>query len=411
MEQDIRVAFFPDAYDEINGVANTSRQFAAFAKKRGIPFLIICGGTEGATRKEGSVTRRIFRRGRIGFPLDKEHDFDLLFWRHYSDVEKEVLKFSPDVVHITGPSDVGMLGAFVAHRMQIPLAASWHTNLHEYAERRASTIFQHFSPEAKCWMGRTVREISLSAIMGFYKLAQTLFAPNPELMDLLERATGKSVFPMFRGVDSTLFTPEMRDRTDGEFVVGYVGRLTVEKNIRFLRELEASLASNVDLNMRFSIVGQGAEEPWLRANMRKATFAGVLKGAALARAYANMDVFVFPSKTDAFGNVVLEALCSGVPAIVTESGGPQFLIRQGETGFVARSASEFAGYIRHLSENRDRLRVMRTAARAHALGACWDRIFEGVYGNYQRGVRTSRIEFRRDPNARPQPGIAASSSN
>jgi glycosyltransferase involved in cell wall biosynthesis len=93
-------------------------------------------------------------------------------------------------------------------------------------------------------------------------------------------------------------------------------------------------------NFCFLIVGQGAEQAWLKAQMRQAEFPGVLSGESLARAYANMDVFVFPSRTDTYGNVVLEALASGVPAIVTDSGGPRFIVRSGETGFVAKDLED-----------------------------------------------------------------------
>ena len=86
--------------------------------------------------------------------------------------------------------------------------------------------------------------------------------------------------------------------------------------------------------VRFLIVGHGSEEAALRRELHEAEFAGVLRGEALAQAYANMDVLVFPSHTDTFGNVVLEALASGVPAVVTPDGGPKFIVRDGETGFV-----------------------------------------------------------------------------
>jgi phosphatidylinositol alpha 1,6-mannosyltransferase len=215
-----------------------------------------------------------------------------------------------------------------------------------------------------------------------------LFAPNSELLDLLAKGTGKPVYPMERGVDATLFTPERRERTNGEFVLGYVGRLTVEKNIGLLAEIERALLESGFSNFRFSIVGQGAEDSWLRTNLRKADFLGVLKGEALARAYANMDVFSFPSQTDTFGNVVLEALASGVPAVVTDRGGPQFIVRDRETGFIAKDAGEFANRILYLVENPGQLQLMRVAAREDARRASWDTIFEGMYDAYLYRLRS-----------------------
>lgn len=406
MEENLRVAFFPDTYDEIDGVANTSRQFEAFARKRGLPFLTICGGTENQTQTDGSASRITRRRGRIGFPLDKKHDFDLAFWRHYDHAAEAVRKFDPDIVHITGPSDVGQLGALVAHRLGIPLAASWHTNLHQYAEQRASGLLGFLPAPQRERVGGLIREFALTMALRFYKIPKLLFAPNPELMKLLEQGTGKPVYPMQRGVDTELFSPQRRDRRSAQFIIGYVGRLTVEKNIRFLAELERALLESGLSDFRFSIVGQGAEEPWLKANMQRADFTGVLKGEILARAYANMDVFVFPSHTDTFGNVVLEALASGVPAIVTDGGGPQFIVKHGETGFVAQNSGDFVSYIRHLAKHRELLQAMREAAWASALRASWDSIFEGVYADYQRELPNCAASGK-NARVRPQPTVAA----
>lgn len=158
----------------------------------------------------------------------------------------------------------------------------------------------------------------------FYSAAQVLFAPNPKLCRELEDATGRPCYLMPRGVDSQLFDPtkRTRDRNGDEMVLGYVGRLSVEKNVRLLAQIERDLEQTEAGRFRFMIVGHGDEESWLRRNLRGAEFTGMLRGEALAAAYANMDLFVFPSHTDTFGNVVLEALASGVPAIVTLDGGP-----------------------------------------------------------------------------------------
>jgi phosphatidylinositol alpha 1,6-mannosyltransferase len=387
MEENLRVAFFPDTYDEIDGLATTSRQFEAFARKRGISFLIVCGGAQNQIQTGGSVIRMTRRRGRIGFSLNKNHRFDLAFWRHYHRVAETVRKFDPDILHIAAPGDVGQLGALIAHRLRIPLTASWHTNLHHCAEQRASPLLR-FAP--RHWRERTgsaIRESCLAALVRFYKIPQAIFVPNPELRDVLEKRTGKPVYLMRRGVDTDLFRPQRRDRRGGAFIIGYVGRLTAEKNVRFLAELERALRESGFSNFGFSIVGQGSEQRWLAANMQKADFSGVLTGEDLARAYANMDVFVFPSRADSFGNVVLEALASGVPAIVTESGGPKFIVKPGETGFVAGNPKEFVSHIRYLAERHQHLQMMRDASRAYALKAPWDAVFEGLYADYERELR------------------------
>jgi len=140
---------------------------------------------------------------------------------------------------------------------------------------------------------------------------------------------------------------------------------------------------------RFLIVGHGAEESWLRERLHRAEFTGVLRGEDLAAAYADMDLLVFPSHTDTFGNVVLEALASGVPAIVTPDGGPKTIVCDGETGRIVPDES-FAPAIAAILADPAKHAAMRQAARAYALTASWDSVFEGVYSGYESVFSTAR---------------------
>ena len=172
----------------------------------------------------------------------------------------------------------------------------------------------------------------------FYSTARVLFAPNPDLCALLERTAHRPCQLMPRGVDAELFHPAKRRRMseDSEAVLGFVGRLSVEKNVALLAQVQDELERMGVTNFRFLIVGHGAEEGWLRQRLHRADFTGVLRGEALAKAYASMDLLVFPSHTDTFGNVVLEALASGVPAIVTPHGGPPTIVRNEVTGRIVQ---------------------------------------------------------------------------
>jgi glycosyltransferase involved in cell wall biosynthesis len=189
---------------------------------------------------------------------------------------------------------------------------------------------------------------------------------------------------MPRGVDAELFHPSKRTRKneDNEVVLGFVGRLSVEKNVALLVQVQEELERMGHNNFHILIVGHGGEENWLRERLPRAEFAGVLRGEALAQAYANMDLFVFPSHTDTFGNVVLEALASGVPAIVTPDGGPPTIVRDGQTGRIVPDA-EFAGAVAGILADPDKHALMRQAARSYALTASWDSVFEGVYAAYE----------------------------
>jgi glycosyltransferase involved in cell wall biosynthesis len=172
-----------------------------------------------------------------------------------------------------------------------------------------------------------------------------------------------------------------------------VGRLSVEKNIALLVEVERELERMGVENFRFLIVGHGGDEAWLRERLQRAEFTGVLRGEELSAAYANMDLFVFPSHTDTFGNAVLEALASGVPAIVTPDGGPCTIVRDGETGRVAVD-EEFASAIAAILADPAKHAQMRRAARAYAEKASWDSVFEGVYAAYETIVPRSTLVAR-----------------
>ncbi|MFN3330645.1 MAG: glycosyltransferase, partial [Pyrinomonadaceae bacterium] len=117
-----------------------------------------------------------------------------------------------------------------------------------------------------------------------------------------------------------------------------------------------------------------------------AELTGFLEGEALANSYANMDVFLFPSETDAFGNVVQEANASGIPAVVMDKGGPKFLIKHGENGFIARNEEEFVDFSLKLFEDRKELQKMKEKARENVIQKNWDSIFESVYEAYQETI-------------------------
>ena len=381
-----RVAYFPDSFHEINGVAHTSRHFEAFARRRNLPFLCVRAGDRvQSVREDEQVWTLELPRGFLSFALEKDLRFDPAFLRHIPLMGEVLERFRPDLIHITGPSEVGMLGAMLAREMDLPLAASWHTNVHEYLARRSDWLVK-LLPRQTLLTEQTIEDLTLAAAARFYSMAQVLYAPNPELCSLLKRATQRPCHLMPRGVDAELFHPGKRRcaAEDRDHVLGFVGRLSVEKNVALLKQVQEELEAMGHRSFRFLIVGHGGggEEAWLREGLPRAEFAGVLRGEALAAAYAQMDLFVFPSHTDTFGNVVLEALASGVPAIVTPDGGPKTIVRDGVTGLIAEDA-DFAQAVASVLGDPARHAAMRIAARAHALTMSWDAVFEGVYGGYE----------------------------
>lgn len=387
-----RVAFFTDSFHEVNGVAQTSRQFDAFARRRKLPFFRVNAG-EADPVLAGDVRSMELARGPAAFPVEKDMSFDPLLMRYRKRVLTALQDFRPDVVHITGPSDVGILGAVLANRLKVPIVASWHTNLHEFGARRLETALDFLPRRPIASLGRSAEAVMLSICALYYRLGKVLLAPNDELVQMLRERTGKPVFLMRRGIDTVLFQPSKRTRVDQKIVFGYVGRITAEKGVRDLAVVEQALLAGGITNFEICVVGHGAELEWLRQNLAHGLFPGVLKGEPLAEAYANFDVFLFPSRTDTFGNVIFEALASGVPAIVTDGGGPKFLVEEGRTGFVTATAEEFAAAAVNLAQDPAKLAAMRVAARDYAMRQSWDAVFEEVYKAYELAISPTRANF------------------
>lgn len=166
-----------------------------------------------------------------------------------------------------------------------------------------------------------IDRLALAVSIWFYHKAAVGLAPNSELVDLLRTGTRKPAYFMERGVDTVLFDPSRRTREAGQIVFGHVGRLSTERNPRLLRRLEDALLAVGRDNSRFEIVGHGSKREWLEANLRPVRVRGLLHGEDRSQAYSNMDTFLFPSRTDTYGNVVWEAMVSGEPAVVADGGG------------------------------------------------------------------------------------------
>jgi phosphatidylinositol alpha 1,6-mannosyltransferase len=377
-----RVAFFSDIFYEVNGAALTSREFVAYGERNRLPVLSLHPHTETRLFETGTVRYVELQRSLATVPVETDFGFDTLMWRYKSLIEKELDAFNPDIIHVVSPGDLGLLSIVIARRRKLPIILGYHTNLHEFARHRLEKALSFLPQGFVASAGKAAEDHSLNLLLQLYKVACASLAPNREYTELLEKASGKPSFQMTRGVDTIGFSPEKRTRSDDRFVIGFVGRLQPEKNVRVLAEVERILLEQGESGFEFLIVGGGPEQTWLAENIRHIELPGILRGEALAEAYANMDVFAFTSTTDTFGNVVQEAFASGVPAIVTPHGGPKFIIREGETGFVGEDAAGFAAHIRMLMRDREKLAAMKQAARQQALEATWDRVFEGVYRAY-----------------------------
>jgi phosphatidylinositol alpha 1,6-mannosyltransferase len=397
----LRVVLFADSFEEPNGVATVSREFTAFAEQRELAFCCVRAGSKRRVSSQGSVTTIELDRGPASFSLDKDLRCDPLLSRHRNWVIDRLKDFRPDLIHITGPGDFGVLGFWVSNVLGIPLAASWHTNLHEYASKRIQRKLAFLPPGARGRIGAITEELSLDALIRFYRLPHFVLAPNREMVDELSRRTTRPAYFMAHGVDTGRFSPALRKRVNGPISIGYVGRLTPEKNLRWFRELEQRLAAAGQPGFRLVLVGDGSEREWLTRNLQFAELPGVLRGDKLAAAFADMDIFVFPSRTDTFGLVILEAMASGVPVIVTPQTGERVHVRNGVDGFLTE---DFTERVLHLMRNETLRQGMGAEARRTACSRSWCSVFEELYLIYETALEREDVRRRiKNPTRAGQP--------
>jgi phosphatidylinositol alpha 1,6-mannosyltransferase len=353
MRRSPRVAFFTDSYEEANGIARLTREFELYAARRDLPFLCVHASTLTSLGPPGPRLRLRLGRSAAAFRLEHDLRFDPLLWRHVRLVRHVVREFQPDILHVTGPSDVGQLGAYLGHRLSIPMVGSWHTNLHQYAALRSQKWLRWLPKSLRIAVqGGMERQVLRAAVL-FYRVPRVVLAPNEDLVRLLSERLHRPTYLMRHGVDTAMFSPDKRTRAAGAapLQIGFVGRLSAEKHVRVLATLERALC-DAGIPCTFVLVGEGAERHWLERHMTAVQCHGVLTGDALSRVYADLDVFVFPSPSDTFGLVVLEAMASGLPVVAMARGGPRFLVETGTTGWLARDDDELVAATLRLARDR-----------------------------------------------------------
>jgi glycosyltransferase involved in cell wall biosynthesis len=275
---------------------------------------------------------------------------------------------------------LGVLGFWVAHDLHVPLVASWHTNLHQYLARRLDGSFSFLPHGLRDRITGMAEQQSFRACTAFYGLARCTMAPNRDMIGQIERRTGRPSFHMEHGVDLTRFAPQCSASPKPRFRIGYVGRLTLEKNVRYFAELERRLIAAGRTDFEFLMVGEGGQREWLKKSLHNVELPGILRDKELASAFKSMDVFVFPSTTDTFGLVLLEALASGVPVIASPEAGARAGVEDGIHGFLSE---DFASSVLELMENRALRDSMGLAARRLACTKGWDGVFEALYSTYE----------------------------
>ncbi len=226
-----------------------------------------------------------------------------------------------EAIHVCSPGPAGIAGALVARTLRLPLIGSYHTELTAYAGLRSGE--------------RRVADATALAVSAFYHACDVVLSPSRAADEALAAIgmPAERVLRWDRGVDTARFRPTARDTRRGETInVMYSGRITREKGVELLADAFL-LARSTEPRLHLTLAGGGPEEERLRERLgEQASFLGWLEGDALAQAYGDADVFLFPSSTDTFGQVILEAQASGLPVIAVAEGGPLSLITDGVSG-------------------------------------------------------------------------------
>ena len=285
-----------------------------------------------------------------------------LAWYFHGVFQKE--KYSCLQVASAHPMSLSAIAA--AKRLGIPVVGSYHTLLPEYAGYWSKSRFEALFGGKFIARGLTAFVTAWTRLV--YGAADIILVPTSKVKHSLKNIfRGKRIEVIGRGVEADIFRPQ---RTTGpQLTALYVGRISVEKDLAKL----AFFSRHPDIELK--IVGNGRDMADIRRKLPFADFRGRLQDQELAREYRRSDIFVFPSKTDAYANVVSEALCSGLPVVAFDTAGVEDRVKDGVNGFLAQGDAEFENAVLKLKDAKLRQK-MSQMARQTALGLKWEAVFE-----------------------------------
>lgn len=368
----MRIALITETFPpEVNGVAMTLHRLVTGLTRRGHHVEVIRPkqSKEDTNRDDGLLTEFVLP----GVPLPRYDGLHMGLPAHHRLIRRW-REQTPDVVHIATEGPLGLTALLAARRLSIPCTSSFHTNFHQYG--------RHYG------FGFLSR-----GVLGYLRLIHNqtacTMAPSPDLCDTLRDDGFQNVMLLARGVDGDLFNParrsdDLRRQWGAEpdtLVAVYVGRVAGEKNIPLAIEAFEAMRRVVP-EAKFVIVGDGPARPGLQARHPNYVYAGMQSGEALAAHYASGDVFLFPSMTETFGNVVTEAMASGLCVVAYDYAAPSKFVVTGQNGVTVPfgDGKAFVAAAADLAANPARVADMRIAARETVAAMSWDAIIDRFEG-------------------------------
>ncbi|WP_160078771.1 glycosyltransferase family 1 protein [Pseudomonas sp. 8AS] len=352
---------------EINGVANTLGRLCQGLQQRGHRLQLIRPRQAGDLQQQSDDSLLLTR----GWPLP---GYAGLQWGQ-SSLHKLLRRWRrnrPDVLYVATEGPLGLSAIRAARRLGIPVVSGFHTNFQQYSGHYGLGLLTRLLTHYLRW---------------FHNRTRTTLVPSASQRVELQRRGFQRLELLARGVDSQLFHPARRSAElrsswglgEQDLAVLHVGRLAPEKNLALLqRSFRALQASYPQQRLRLVLVGDGPQRAQLQAALPEAIFCGLQRGEELAAHYASGDLFLFPSLSETFGNVVLEALASGLAVVAFDQAAAAQHIRHGHNGALAMPGDElaFIEAAQWLLEDRESLRRVRLNARQHAGKQGWAAIVE-----------------------------------
>lgn len=351
-----KIACFTDTFFEINGVAKTYQGILEVAKKYNLNLRFIL-----SYPKETNDPFIKNFKPLVSFPLPEYNELTVSI-PNFLEVLEYIENEKFEVIYSATPGVMGIYALLISKILGLPFVTTFHTDLPEYIKR--------YTEEPLAY------EYSWKLLSLFYNSASRILSPSIHCKELLmeKGVDGSKIVVFKRGINLELFNPEKREdnfwfRYDknykGEKIILYVGRIAKEKDLEVF--IDVAKLFNED-GVKFAIVGDGPYrqkvEELARNRTKNIIFTGFLEGEPLAKAYASSYLFLFPSTTETFGNVVLEAQASGLPVLVSDKGAVKEQVIHGVNGFIVRdnNVNEYYHFIERLIKDKKMYENMRNNA-------------------------------------------------
>jgi glycosyltransferase involved in cell wall biosynthesis len=365
--QNNKRAWFTDTLEDVNGVATTIRKMTDAGAAAGKDLIVITSRNELTVddipiknfKPIGEFELPEYELQKLSFP-------PILQMLDY--IQRE--RFSEVIISTPGP--IGLTALLAAKMLNLETSGIYHTDFPQYVRILTEDSF--------------LESVTWRYMHWFYGQLDTVFVNSEEYRESwIKRGFDPAKLRIFpRGLDTQLFNPTRRNPAffekfgakNGQVRLLYVGRVSREKDLDLLAEAYRRLRDE-GLSIQLCVVGHGPYSKEFSEALPEALFTGYLKGEELAGAYASADIFVFPSTTDTFGNVIIEAQASGVPVIVSDSGGPKELVENERNGLITKSrdVEDLARAIRELVADPERRKRMGNFARESVIDRTWPNAF------------------------------------